>query len=112
MSLVTYHVLHLSAIFVLLGYTFYAFAAPAETKKRVMIITGTAAILVLVTGFGMLAKEHLGFPGWVVVKLVCWLGLSAVGGFAYRRRAQADLFMIIAFLLAITAAAMVYVRPF
>ena len=33
MSLVTYHVLHLSAIFVLLGYTFYAFAAPAEANR-------------------------------------------------------------------------------
>jgi hypothetical protein len=46
------------------------------------------------------------------VKLVCWLGLSAMVGFAYRRRAQADLFMIIAFALAITAVAMVFVRPF
>jgi hypothetical protein len=35
--------------------------------------------------------------------------MAAVG---YRRRAQADLFMIIAFALAITAVAMVLVRPF
>ena len=35
-----------------------------------------------------------------------------MAGFGYRRRAQADLFMIIAFVLAITAVAMVYVKPF
>jgi hypothetical protein len=111
-SLVTYHVLHLSSIIVLLGYTFYAFAAPAETRGRVLMITGIAAVLVIVSGFGMLHRMHLGFPAWAVVKLVCLLGLASIAGIAYRRRAQADLFMIIAFVLAITAVAMVYVRPF
>ena len=50
-TLNTYLVLHLSSIIVLLGYTFYAFAAPAETRIRVLMITGTAAILIAVTGF-------------------------------------------------------------
>jgi hypothetical protein len=108
----TYLVLHLSSIIVLLGYTFYAFAAPAETRKRVLMVTGVASLLVLVTGFGMLHRLHLGFPGWAIVKAVCWLGLSGIAGIAYRRRAQADLYMIIALVLAITAVAMVYVRPF
>jgi len=112
MSLPTYHVLHLSSIIVLLGYTFYAFAAPAETRKRVLMVTGIAALLVLVSGFGMLRRLNLGFPHWALVKAVCWLGLSAMAAIAYRRRASADLFMLIAFALAITAVAMVYVRPF
>ena len=112
MTLNTTLVLHLSSIFVLLGYTFYAFAAPAETRRRVLMITGVAAVLVLLSGGAMLAKLHLGFPGWAIVKSVCWLGLSATAGIAYRRRAMADLFMVIAFVLAITAVAMVYVRPF
>jgi hypothetical protein len=60
----------------------------------------------------MLAKLHLGFPHWVAVKVACWLGLSAMVSFAYRKRASADLFMLIALVLAITAVAMVYVRPF
>jgi len=111
-SLTTYLVLHLSSIFVLLGYTFYAFGAPAETRGRVMMITGIAALLVLVTGFGMLHRLNLGFPGWAIVKLVCLVCLAGVAGVAYRRRAMADLFMIVAFVLAITAVVMVYVRPF
>jgi hypothetical protein len=111
-NLTTYLVIHLSSIIVLLGYTFYAFAAPAETRRRVLMITGVSSLLVLVTGFGMLHRLHLGFPGWAIVKGVCWLGLSMIAGIAYRRRAQADAFMMIAFALAITAVAMVYVRPF
>ena len=111
-SLTTYLVLHLSSIFVLLGYTFYAFAAPAETRRRVLMITGIAALLVIVSGFGMLARLHLGFPGWAIVKFVCLLGLASIAGIAYRRRAMADLFMMVAFVLAITAVAMVYIRPF
>jgi hypothetical protein len=111
-SVTTYLVLHLSAIFVLLGYTFYAFAAPLETKRRVMMVTGIAALVILITGMGMMARLHLAFQGWLAVKIVCWLALAAMGSFAYRRRAQADLFMMITFLLAITAVAMVYYRPF
>jgi hypothetical protein len=105
-------VIHLSSIIVLLGYTFYAFAAPAETRRRVMMITGTATLVALLTGGAMLGKQHLGFPGWAIVKLVCLLALGCVGSFAYRRRSQADLLMMIAFALAITAVVMVYVRPF
>lgn len=112
MSPTTYHIIHLSSLLVLFGYTFYAFAAPAETKKRVMMITGIASLLALIGGFGLLAKLQLGFPGWIVVKLVCWLGLSAFAGMGYRKRDKAGLFMVIAVVLAVTAVAMVYVRPF
>ena len=85
-SVPTYLVLHLSAIFVLLGYTFYAFAAPVETKRRTMMVTGIAALVILVTGMGLMARQHLAFQGWLAVKIVCWLGLVAMGSFAYRRR--------------------------
>jgi hypothetical protein len=112
MSTTTYLILHLSSIIVLLGYTFYAFAAPAETRRRVLMITGIMSLLVLFSGFGLREKFHIGFPGWIIVKLVCWLGLSAIAGIAYRKRAMADVFMVLAFFLAITAVAMVYVRPF
>ena len=113
MSITTFLILHLSSVvFVLLGYTFYAFAAPAETRRRVLMISGTAALLVVVSGFAMLGKLHLGVPGWAIVKLVCLIGIAAITGIAYRKRAMADLFMIVAFALAITAVAMVYVRPF
>lgn len=112
MSSTFYHIFHLGAIFVLLGYTFYAFAAPAETRKGVLMITGVMSLLVLVSGFGLLHTLQLGFPGWAIVKLVCWLALSAIGGIAYKRRNDSNLLMMIAFAFAITAVALVYLKPF
>ena len=47
---------------------------------------GIASLLVLISGFGLLAKLHANqFSGWVIVKLVCWLGLSMLAGMAFRR---------------------------
>jgi len=112
MGLPAFHILHLGAIFVLLGYTFYAFAAPAETRKRVLMITGVAALLVILSGFAMLGQMRLGFPMWAIVKLVCLLGIAAVTGMAFRRRQHADALMILVFVLAIVATTMVYLKPF
>ena len=112
MSPLFYHILHVTSILVLTGYTFYAFAAAPETKKRVMMITGIASLLALAAGFGLTAKLGYGFPGWVIVKLVCWLGLSALAGFGYRRRGAAGALAAIAVVLAFIAVLMVYLKPF
>ncbi len=107
------HLIHVAAVLVLIAYTFFAFAGPVETKKRVMMITGIATTVVLLTGIRMW-QGLFGFAplGWIFVKLVCWLGLSALTAFTYRKRDKANLLMIVALALAITALAMVYVKPF
>ncbi len=107
------HLIHVASVLVLVAYTFFAFAGPAETRKRVMMITGIATLLVLLTGIRMWQGVY-GFHalGWIVVKLVCWVGLSALTGLAYRKREQTNVLMIVALVLAITAVAMVYVKPF
>jgi hypothetical protein len=112
MSPVFYHILHVVSLLVLTGYTFYAFAAPVETRKHVMIITGVASLLALVGGLGLQAKLAVGWPGWLIVKIVCWLGLAALAGIGYRRRAAAGVLAIIALGLAFVAVVMVYARPF
>ena len=112
MSIIYVKILHLAGVFTLLGYTFYACAAGLETKRRVLMVTGIASLLVVLTGGAMLGAEHLGFPGWAIVKLVCWLGISAFGGLAYRKRVHAPVFMLLTLILAIIALLMVYVRPF
>jgi hypothetical protein len=76
--------------------------------------SGIASLLVVVTGgrLWIILKPTLQQEGWLVVKLVCWLGLSALGGLAYRRRERACLWLTLALVLTLTALAMVYVRPF
>ena len=112
MSLTIYYILHVTSVLVLTGYTFYAFAAAPETRKRVMMITGIASLLTLIGGFGLLAKLQYGFPGWIIVKIVCWLGLSALAGFGYRRRGAAGALATVSLLLAFIAIVMVYMKPF
>ena len=105
------HVIHVGAILVLIGYTFFALAAPPETKKRVLIVTGCASLVVLLTGIRMWQGLYHFSGWWPVVKLICWLGLSALTGLAYRRRAQAGMFAWIAIVLAVVALVMVYFKP-
>jgi len=112
MSPTFYHVLHLVALFVLTGATFQAFAAPPETRKRVLMIGGIASLLALVGGFGLQAKLNVGWPGWLWVKLACWLGLSALAGIGYRRRDAAGTLAAITIALVFVAVLMVYRRPF
>jgi hypothetical protein len=112
MSVTFYQILHLVSLFVLTGYTFYAFAAPPESRKRVLMITGIATFLMLVGGFGLQAKLKVGWPGWLFVKLACWLALSALAGLGYRRRGAAGALAPIAIALVFVAVLMVYTRPF
>lgn len=107
------HIIHVASVLVLVAYTFFAFAGPAETKKRVMMITGIATLLVLLTGIRMWQGVYAFHAfGWIIVKLVCWIGLSALTGMAYRKREQTNALMMVALVLAVTALAMVYVKPF
>ena len=107
------HILHVAAALVLMGHTFYALAAPPETRKKVLIWSGRAALVMLLTGLRMWQTVYGFAPaGWLVVKFVCWLGLSALAGIAYRKREQAGALAWIAMILAVTAVAMVYLKPF
>jgi hypothetical protein len=55
-------------------------------RKGVMITHGVGLLLLLVAGFGMLARLNIhGFPLWVVLKLVIWLTLGAAVVLAYKK---------------------------
>ena len=70
------HVIHVAAALVLVGYTFFAFAAPQDTRKRVLFWTGGASLAMVLTGLRMWQGIYGFAPaGWLVVKIVCWLGL-------------------------------------
>lgn len=112
MSPVFYQILHVTSVVVLLAFTFYAFAAPPETRKRVMMITGIASLLALVGGFGLQAKLGVGWPGWLIVKIVCWLALSGLAGIGYRKRGAVGALSVVVLGLALVAVTMVYTRPF
>lgn len=109
-----YSLLHVTSGFLLTALTFRAFASPTpETRKQTMMLTGILSLVMLVAGFGLHAKLYKGmFPGWVAVKIGCWLGLSALAGIAYRSPGKTGLLAWIAAALVATAIAMVYLKPF
>ena len=104
------HAVHVAAVIVLIAYTFFAFAAPGETRKRVLAITGVATLLVLLTGIRMWQGIYsFAMLGWIWVKVFCWVGLSGLTGMAYRKRQHTNALMVVALVLAVVALVMVYV---
>jgi hypothetical protein len=126
------HILHVFAAIALVATTFYACAGAPETRKKLLLWSGIASLVVVLTGvrlwgalYNYSIKDHVfddivdsfhlfrDFVGWwVVVKIICWLGLSALCGTAYRRREKAGLWLKLGVVLAGTAVAMVYLKPF
>ena len=52
--------------------------ATSKARGTFVALHGVGLIVILVAGFGLLAKLNYGFPVWVVVKLVLWLALGAI----------------------------------
>ncbi len=108
-----FHFLHLLSLFILFGLTFSAFADPrVERKKKMLMYSGIASIVALLAGFMLLGYLVGGFPLWIVVKLVCWLVLSALAGLAFRFREAIPKLQWLAITCVAVAVLMVYFRPF
>jgi uncharacterized membrane protein SirB2 len=113
-KLTFYKLLHLFALIVQTAHMFMAFANPdPANRKRTLLVTGIASLLMLISGFGLLAIEKIPVSsGWVIVKLVCWLGLGAMSGVVYRKAHLRGLLSFIALTLILIAIVMVLFRPF
>lgn len=110
-----YQLLHVLSLLVITAQTFMAFANPApENRKRTMMITGIAALIMFISGFGMLTinKIPFGATPWIWVKTVCWLALAAMAGIAYRKPEKRATLSYVTLLILAVAVFMVYVRPF
>ena len=72
MEATTYLIIHLiglAAVAIGLG----GMLAGGKEHRTFAIVQGVGLLIILVSGFGMLAKMHLGFPHFAIVKLVLWL---------------------------------------
>ena len=112
-----YAILHVAGILFLTGATFAVFGgAPDARRKLIMMVGGILSLLTLVGGFG-LASKKLGMPNpmdwpvWLWVKVFCWLWLSAIGGIAYRRRAQTPRWIALTAFLLLVALVMAFLKP-
>ena len=85
----------------------------AKWRKASMIGHGIGMFLILLAGFGQLARlEIIGsFPGWVWVKLAIWVGVAALPFFLSRRPALARLTWGLTIGLVALAAVMAIFKP-
>ena len=84
----------------------------AKLKKLAGITSGVGLILVLLGGFGLLAKLKYGFPGWAIVKLVVWIAFGGLIAVANRKPALAKGLWWGVLVLGLIAVSMVLWKPF
>ena len=53
-----------------------------------------------------------GFPGWAIVKLLCWLVLSVVAGIVFRKPNQITAWLVVSLVAIFVAVGMVTFKPF
>jgi len=82
------------------------------TRRLTTAAHGTGLLLVLVAGFGMLARLGLSATGgWVVIKVVIWVALGAAAAVPYRRPQFARATFLLVPLLAALAAIVAITKP-
>jgi hypothetical protein len=92
----TYKVLHILGV--LLGFATLgglaltvangATKSTSSVRRLIAIAHGVATFIILVGGFGALARlgvSHGSLPGWILVKLACWVVLALLVALPYRR---------------------------
>ena len=123
MPYAVYKLIHFLGIFTLIGALVAAAMhvlrggtrADDPYRRRLVAAHGIAAFLVLVGGFGMLARlgvMHGALPDWVKVKLALWLAVGAAIALPYRGKGFARLLLVALPLLVLAAAATALYKPF
>jgi hypothetical protein len=85
------------------------------TRRLVAMGHGFGLVLILVGGFGMLARLGLvsgGLPGWIWAKLAVWLVFGALVALPYRRPQLARPVFLTLPVLGLIAALLALTKPF
>lgn len=110
-----YKVLHLVGVilaFLSLGGLVAAARSGHTESRRIAGAThGIALLLILVSGFGILAKLGLGFPPWVLIKALIWVALGGAIVLIRRRPQSATLWWWLLPLLGAAAAYLGIYKP-
>ncbi len=117
-----YKIMHLLGIFMIMlslgGVATYALNGGEKAgnafRKGLGITHGVGLVLVLVAGFGLLARIQMSWPwdGWVFVKLVIWIIFGVITAVAYRMGARGQGLWYILIILGGLAAYLAVMKPF
>ncbi len=122
MSINSYTALHLIGLFTVIlslgGMCLHVISGGTKDyagRKWAAMFHGLGLVVVLIAGFGLLAKEGLirdGMPGWVIGKLIIWLILGGLPVLVYRQPKLAKLFWILILAFAGIATWLAIYKPF
>ena len=119
MSLLFYKILHIlglllvfSALGALVLEAWNGRAEKKEGRKLTGIAHGAGLILLLVSGFGMLARLGVGIQGWVIAKLLIWLVIGGIIAVIRRKPAWAAILWFALPLLGTFAGYLALYKPF
>lgn len=118
MSLEVYKIVHLTGVLFL----FLALGAGILRSRQadgggafaraVPITHGLALLVILVGGFGAVARLAVGFPAWVIVKLAIWMVMGLLMVVVRRTPQLAGVWWVVVPLLGATAAFLALFKPF
>ncbi|ETX04168.1 hypothetical protein [Candidatus Entotheonella palauensis] len=117
-----YKVIHLIGIFMIMislgGVTTYALNGGDKAgnvfRKGLGITHGIGLVLVLVAGFGLLARIGVSWPwpGWVYIKVIIWLIFGGLSAVAYRMGSKGQGLWYVMIVLGGLAAYLAVYKPF
>lgn len=117
MSYQFYQVLHLVGIlmvFLAYGGMIVRSATGSDNKGiRLLgaITSGIGLLLILVGGFGLLARTEFGWPTWVLVKIIIWFVLGGMIAVINRKPEVSQFSWWITILLGVAAILLVVLKP-
>jgi len=118
MSLLFYKVLHIIGILMLflsIGGAVMRAAMDSKNEKLerfILINHGVSLFIIVVAGFGLLAKVGMVFTGWIVIKIVIWLIMAGLILPIKKMPEKSSVWWFFALLLGAIAAYMALYKPF
>ena len=88
-------------------------AEVATTRKRIAMLHGIAMLVILVAGFGLMAKSGLmkTWPTWIFGKLAIFVTLGAALAFVRKTGAMGRTWLVVLPLLGLCAALLAVYKP-
>ena len=120
MSILVYKWIHLLGLILLMtslgtltGYTYLNGAKRDSFKRALTTVHGISMFLLLLGGFGLLARLgiHWPWPGWVIVKLIIWVLLGGAVAGVTRLQAKGWMLTLIVVLASLASYLALY-KPF
>ena len=113
MSYEFYKILHLAGLVTLFASLGALTVVQSDKRKPFMALHGIAAVVMLVAGFGLLARLQLmkSWDVWIYGKLIIWLALGATPVILRRKPNLALPVLIVSILLGAAAAFLAITKP-